>query len=170
MLYVVEGRSEKRLKRVWRWFGKERAAEITHAVIDMYRPFANSIRAHCRKEIRQPMGDTIAVGVRVGQIIFDKFHVMRHLNNALNEVRKAELRGALGRFLGPRSKLRRRDGARRRHHLLGRLGWPRGFPKNKPARAPPLPLGGEAEGCQPEGFKDDGRQSWPSGSGVDWPA
>jgi transposase len=98
MLYVVEGRSEKRLKRFWRWFGKERAAEITHAVIDMYRPFANSIRAHCRKEIRQPMGDTVAVGVRVAQIIFDKFHVMRHLNNALNEVRKAELRGALGRF------------------------------------------------------------------------
>ena len=52
--------------------------------------------------------------------------------------------------------------------LLKHLGWPRGFPKNQPARAPPLPLGGE--GCQLEGTADDGRQSWPSGSGVDWPA
>ena len=64
----------------------------------MCRAFANSIRAHCRKEIRQPMGDTIAVGVRVAQIIYDKFHVMRQLNEALNTVRKAELGRALGRF------------------------------------------------------------------------
>jgi transposase len=98
MLYVVEGRSEKRLKRFWRWFGKERAAAITHAVVDMCRAFANSIRAHCRKEIRLPMGDTIAVGTQVAEIIFDKFHVIRHLNEALNTVRKAELGKALGRF------------------------------------------------------------------------
>ncbi len=90
MLYVVEGRSEKRLKRFWRWFGKERAAYITHAVIDMCRAFEKSIRAHCRKKV----GDT----VRVAQIIYDKFHVLRHLNEALNTVRKAELRKALGRF------------------------------------------------------------------------
>lgn len=90
MLYVVEGKSEKRLKRFWRWFGKQRAAEITYAVIDMCRPFENSIRAHCRKKV----GDA----VRVAQIIYDKFHVMRHLNEALNTVRKAELRKALGCF------------------------------------------------------------------------
>jgi len=90
LLYVVEGRSEKKLKRFWRWFGKERAAEITHAVMDMYRAFQNSFQAHCRKKIG---GE-----VRVAQIIFDKFHVIRHLNNALNAVRKAELSRALGRF------------------------------------------------------------------------
>ena len=83
MLYVVEGRSEKRLKRFWRWFGKERAARVTHAVMDMCRAFQNSFRAHCRKDL---------------QIIFDKFHVVRHLNDALNTVRKAELGRALGRF------------------------------------------------------------------------
>ena len=82
MLYIVEGRSEKKLKEFWRWFGKERAALITHAVLDMCRTFANSFRKHCP-------------GVR---LIFDKFHVVRHLNNALNEVRKAELGRALGRF------------------------------------------------------------------------
>jgi len=90
MLNVVEGRSEKRLKRFWRWFGKERAAKITYAVIDMWRAFENSIRAHCRKKV----GDEIIVA----KIIYDKFHVMRHLNEALNAVRRAELGKALGRF------------------------------------------------------------------------
>jgi transposase len=83
MLYVVEGRSEKRLKKFWRWFGKERTALVTHAVMDMCRAFRNSFRAHCRKDLG---------------IIFDKFHVVRHLNDALNAVRKAELGRALGRF------------------------------------------------------------------------
>lgn len=90
MLYVVEGKSEKRLRRFWRWFGKERAVKITHAVIDMCRTFEKSIRAHCRKKV----GDTI----QVAQIIYDKFHVVRQLNDALNTIRKAELGKALGRF------------------------------------------------------------------------
>jgi transposase len=83
MLYVVEGRSEKQLRRFWRWFGRERAAKLTHAVIDMCQAFERSIRAHCSKGLR---------------IIYDKFHVVRHLNEALNIVRKAELRKTLGRF------------------------------------------------------------------------
>jgi len=82
LLHIVEGRSEKRLKRFWRWFGKERAKRITHAVIDMCRAFENSFQEHCK-------------GVK---IIYDKFHVVRHLNEALNSVRKAELRCALGHF------------------------------------------------------------------------
>lgn len=83
LLNIVEGRSQKSLKRFWRWFGKERAAEITHGVIDMCRAFEKSIRAHCSQEVR---------------IIYDKFHVLRHLNEALNTVRKDELRKGLGRF------------------------------------------------------------------------
>ena len=83
MLTVVEGRSEKKLKRFWRWFGKDRAALITHAVIDMCCAFEKSFRAHCPKDLK---------------IIYDKFHILRHLNNALNEVRKHALRNALGRF------------------------------------------------------------------------
>lgn len=82
MLYIVEGRSEKKLKKFWRWFGKERSALITHAVMDMCKAFFNSFSRHCPG----------------AKIIYDKFHVMRHLNNALNEVRKAEIRNALGRF------------------------------------------------------------------------
>ena len=82
LLNVVVGRKEKSLKKFWTWFGKERAQRITYAVIDMWAPFRNSFRAYCP-------------GV---QIIYDKFHVIRHLLDALNEVRKAELTQALGRF------------------------------------------------------------------------
>jgi len=84
LLDMVEGRKEKDLKEFWKWFGPERAKLITHAVVDMWKPFRNSFRAHCP-------------GV---QIIYDKFHVIRHLLEALNEVRKAELRNAAGRFRG----------------------------------------------------------------------
>jgi transposase len=90
MLNVVEGRSEKRLKRFWRWFGKDRATQITHVVIDMCRAFEKSVRAHCRKKV----GDVVIMA----KIIYDKFHVVRHLNDALNTVRKDELGKALGRF------------------------------------------------------------------------
>jgi transposase len=83
MLNIVEGRSQRKLKRFWRWFGKDRAALITHAVIDMSRTFEKSFRAHCGKGLK---------------IIYDKFHVVRHLNEALNKVRKSELRRALGSF------------------------------------------------------------------------
>ncbi len=78
MLYVGEGRKEEDLKPFWRWFGKERAKRITHGVMDMAKGFINSFRAHCPSV----------------KIIYDKFHVMRHLLNALNEVRKAEFKKA----------------------------------------------------------------------------
>lgn len=84
LLNVVEGRKEKNLEKFWKWFGKDRAQRITHAVLDMWRPFRNSFKAHCP-------------GI---QIIYDKFHVIQHLLEALNDVRKAELRKAAGRFKG----------------------------------------------------------------------
>src|SRR3970282_909486 len=84
LLSVVEGRKEKNLRKFWKWCGKERAKRITHAVIDMWKPFENSFKAHCPDV----------------QIIYDKFHVIRHLLEALNTVRKAELRKAAGRFKG----------------------------------------------------------------------
>ena len=82
LLNVVVGRKERSLKKFWKWFGPERAKKITHAVMDMWEPFRNSFRKHCP-------------GI---EIIYDKFHVVRHLLEALNDVRKAELAKALGRF------------------------------------------------------------------------
>jgi transposase len=84
MLQVVEGRREKDLIKFWRGFGRKRAKHITHAVIDMWKPFIHSFRANCH-------------GI---EIIYDKFHVIRHLLEALNKVRKSELRRAARRFRG----------------------------------------------------------------------
>jgi len=82
LLNVVVGRREKSLKKFWKWFGPKRAKLITHAVLDMWEPFRNSFQKHCP-------------GIK---IIYDKFHVIQHLLKALNDVRKAELSKALGRF------------------------------------------------------------------------
>ncbi len=82
LLNVVVGRKEQSLKKFWKWFGAERAKRITHAVMDMWEPFRNSFLKPCP-------------GIK---IIYDKFHVIQHLLDALNEVRKAELSQALGRF------------------------------------------------------------------------
>jgi transposase len=84
LLYIGEGRKEKDLRGFWKWFGAERTGRITHAVMDMWKGFIRSFRAQ-------------APGI---VIIFDKFHVLRHLSEALNKVRKQEFVKAKGRFRG----------------------------------------------------------------------
>ena len=55
--------------------------------------------------------------------------------------------------------------------VLDHLGLPRDFPRNLPARAPPLPYDGDAgEGCRLDLRADDVRQDWPGRLGADWPA
>ncbi|MEW6104534.1 MAG: ISL3 family transposase [bacterium] len=78
VLYVGEGRKEKDLLPFWRWFGKRRAKRIAYGVMDMAKGFINSFKANCPSI----------------KIIYDKFHVIRHLLNALNEVRKREFKKA----------------------------------------------------------------------------
>ncbi len=82
LLDVVNGRKEKDLKKFWKSFGKKRAKQITHGVMDMWKAFRNSFTAHC-PNIR---------------IIYDKFHVIQHLLKALNEIRGMELRHASETF------------------------------------------------------------------------
>jgi len=84
LLFVGEGRKQRHLAKFWKWFGEDRAQRITHGVIDMWKPFRNSILAKCP----------------AAKIIYDKFHVIQHLLKALNDVRKQELRKAAGRFRG----------------------------------------------------------------------
>jgi len=84
LLNIVEGRKEKSLKPFWTWFGKERAHLVTHGVMDMWKPFRKSLLAHCPK----------------AQAIYDKFHVIRHLLDAVNEVRKQEFKRLGDRMKG----------------------------------------------------------------------
>lgn len=78
LIYIGKGRKEKDLKGFFKWFGKERALRIKIAVMDMWKGFINSFKANCPN----------------AQILYDKFHVIRHLLEALNTVRKQVLRGS----------------------------------------------------------------------------
>ena len=84
LLHIMEGRKEKDLTPFWSWFGKERSQKVTHAVMDMWPAFRKSFLAHCPK----------------GKVISDKFHVIRHLLDAVNEGRKQELKRLGGAFRG----------------------------------------------------------------------
>jgi transposase len=81
-------RSEASMDAFYTWLGPEKSRRIRLAVMDMWKPF----RASTLKAGRAPQA----------QIIFDKFHVLRHLSIALDTVRKQEyarLSGSARRFI-----------------------------------------------------------------------
>ena len=69
-----DGRSEADLDRFFQELGPERSKNISLAVMDMWRPFRNSTMRHAP----------------AAQIVFDKFHVLRHLSDALDQIRRQE--------------------------------------------------------------------------------
>ena len=69
-----EDRSEASMNQFYDWLGEKKTRGIRLAVMDMWKPFRNATTK------RAPQA----------AILYDKFHVMRHLNEALDKVRKAE--------------------------------------------------------------------------------
>jgi transposase len=69
-----EDRSEASLARFYDWLGEKKRRGIRLAVMDMWKPFRNATNA------RAPQA----------AVLFDKFHIMRHLGEALDQVRKSE--------------------------------------------------------------------------------
>ena len=69
-------RSEASLDEFFAWLGPEKCRKIRLAVMDMWKAFRNSTL----KEGNAPQA----------RIIYDKFHVLRHLGEAMDEVRKSE--------------------------------------------------------------------------------
>jgi transposase len=69
-----EDRSEASLDKFFEWLGPKRSAGIRLAVMDMWKAFFNSTKRHAPQ----------------AAILYDKFHVMRHLGEALDKVRKSE--------------------------------------------------------------------------------
>ena len=81
-----DDRSEASMAQFYAWLGAKKTSKIGLIVMDMWKPF--------RK----------VAGAKAPQaaILFDKFHIMRHLGEALDAVRKAEyarLRGNDRRFI-----------------------------------------------------------------------
>jgi transposase len=79
-------RSEASLHGFYQWLGPRQSQQIRLAVMDMWKAFRKSTARHAPQ----------------ASILFDKFHVLRHLGEALDTVRKSEyarLRGQDRRFI-----------------------------------------------------------------------
>ncbi len=69
-----QDRSEASLDQFFAWLGPKKCGKIRLAVMDMWKAFANSTRRNV---------------LRAG-ILYDKFHVIQHLHEALDKVRQSE--------------------------------------------------------------------------------
>jgi len=74
-------RSEASMDQFYAWLGQKKCRRIRLAVMDMWKAFRKATRHHAPQ----------------ASILFDKFHVMGHLGEALDQVRKSEY----ARLAGP---------------------------------------------------------------------
>ena len=80
LLWVGEDRTEETLVRFFTPLGRRRSATIQVVCLDMWKPYLKAVREHARK----------------AQILFDRFHLVQHLNRAVDEVRRSEMRRLSG--------------------------------------------------------------------------
>jgi transposase len=76
-----QGRTEVDLDLFFAEIGARRSRNIALVAMDMWKPFRNSVTRN----------------VPNAQVVFDKFHIMRHLSEALDEVRRSEYRRLSGK-------------------------------------------------------------------------
>ena len=75
-----DGRTQTDMDRFYAELGEEAAKKIRLAVMDMWKPFRKSARQHAPQ----------------AAIVLDKFHILRHLSDALDGVRRAEYKRVTG--------------------------------------------------------------------------
>lgn len=78
VLDVIDDRTEDSLNAFWSQYGAEELARVEKVAMDMWPPYIASTRKHL----------TIADE----KIVFDKFHIMKHLGDAVDKVRRQEHR------------------------------------------------------------------------------
>jgi len=76
LIWSGEGRKEETLQRFYQEWGSERTARLGGICMDMWKPYNKVAQNKCPE----------------ATIVFDKFHVVKHLHNAVDEVRKEEAR------------------------------------------------------------------------------
>jgi transposase len=69
-----EGRKEEDLDRFFQALGANKSKRIELAVMDMWKAFRNSVQSNAPK----------------AKILYDKFHILRHLSEAMDKVRRSE--------------------------------------------------------------------------------
>ncbi len=67
-------RSQQSMDQFYQWLGPHKTKHIRLAVMDMWKPFEASAATH----------------ISHTAILYDKFHIMRHLGEALDKIRKSE--------------------------------------------------------------------------------
>ncbi|THD15320.1 hypothetical protein B1808_00005 [Pseudofulvimonas gallinarii] len=75
------GRTEADIDQFFADLGPKKSARIELAVMDMWRPFRTSVGKNAPN----------------AAIVFDKFHIMRHLSDALDQVRRDEYKRLQGK-------------------------------------------------------------------------
>ena len=74
VLEVVEDRTEEAADKLWDSLTDEQAEQIEAVAVDMWPAFANSIKKN----------------VPEAEIVHDRFHISKHLNEAVDKVRRGE--------------------------------------------------------------------------------
>ena len=74
LLWMGERRTVKTLLRFFRWFGKDRRQALGFVCSDMWQPYLKGLAKKAGQAIH----------------ILDRFHIMAHLNKAIDEVRAQE--------------------------------------------------------------------------------
>lgn len=80
LVWIGENRDAATMERFFEWLGKRRARSIRVVCCDMWAIYLDAIRLHLPK----------------AQVVFDRFHVVQHLNRAVDEVRRQTWRALSG--------------------------------------------------------------------------
>jgi len=72
LLWVGEGRTEETVNGFFEWLGPRRSRHLQVVCLDMWAPYLKAVQRHAPQAIAA----------------FDRFHVVRHLNEAVDEVRR----------------------------------------------------------------------------------
>jgi len=76
VLFVAEGRCEESMDGFWSGLAKEQIVAVKAVAMDMWDPYINSTLNHLPEA--------------QGKIVFDKFHIAKHLSEAVDLVRRRE--------------------------------------------------------------------------------
>jgi transposase len=85
LLWIGEKRTVKTLLRFFRWFGKERSDGLKYVCSDMWKPYLKVIQKKATNALH----------------ILDRFHIMAHINKAIDEVRAQEVKTLKDKGLEP---------------------------------------------------------------------
>lgn len=72
LLWIGEDRTEATVEAFFEWFGKRRARTLKAVCLDMWKPYMAVVRARASQ----------------AALVFDRFHLVRHLNEAIDKIRR----------------------------------------------------------------------------------